>query len=117
MTFDDGIATLYEVGNVSDKGNKPKVGIKRKKDQFYFQYETLGLNRYYTALQNQQKLEAVITIPEWPKISTEDALFLENEKCYRIRMIQPTYDENALRVTKLSLERWEEISGNDYVKA
>lgn len=104
MTFDDGILTIYKTVNTALPGEKPEVRLQEK-EQFYFGYDALGINRYYTALQAQQQIEAVVNIPGWNDIQTEDVCSLESGTQYRIVMVQPTKDENGLRITKLSLER------------
>ena len=46
-----------------------------------------------------------MNIPGWNDISALDICVLEDGRQYKLAMIQPTTDENGLRVTKLSLER------------
>ena len=105
MTFDDGIVGIYELRDVSEKGKKPikKLVLAEK---FFFSYDVLGINRYYTALQANQSIEAVINVPGWNDInSARHVAVLENGNQYRITMTQPQHDEAGLRITKLSLER------------
>ncbi len=107
MTFDDGVLEIYQTINASEKGDKPNISL-RKKDAFYFGYDTVGITRYYTAMQAGQKISAVVNIPDWPDISSLDICVLEDEEQYRIVMKQKTKDENGLKITKLSLERLNE---------
>lgn len=104
MTYDDGIMRLYETVNIAPPGNKPTDGLKIK-DQHYYSYDNLGINRYYTAMANNQQIECVINVPDWPSVHATDIVVLENQNQYRIAMIQRTQDEDNLRITKLSLER------------
>ncbi len=104
MTFDDGILTVYRVENLSKPGQKPTIGLEEK-EKFYFNFDTLGVTRYYTAMQAQQQIEAVVNIPGWNEIQGTDICRLENQKQYKIVMIQFMTDENGLKITKLSLER------------
>lgn len=104
MTFDEGILNIYSMGNIADKGEKPRYMLSLK-SQHYYGYDTLGINRYYTALQANQQIEAVVNIPEWHDININDICTLENGFQYQIRMIQPGFDDNNLKFTKLSLER------------
>lgn len=113
MTFDDGILTICAVRDISEPGMKPKLTLAEK-ERFYFGYDTLGLTRYYTALQANQQIEAVVNIPGWSDISTLDICVMENGLRYRIRLIQPMLDEDGLRITKLSLER---LGENDVFEA
>lgn len=106
MTFDDGILTICSVENNANPGMMPKP-ILVIKGKFYYGFDTLGFNRYYTALQAQQQIEAVINIPGWPEILATDICVLENGDQFRIVLRQPTTDEDGLRITKLSLEKLE----------
>lgn len=104
MTFDDGILTIYSVENIGEPGMMPVTGLV-KKDQYYYGFDTLGINRFYTALQAKQQIESVVNIPGWGDISATDVCALDNGDQFRIVMRQPTIDEDGLRITKLSLER------------
>ena len=110
MTFDDGIVTIYMLTEVKQPGKKPKTELVKVED-YCFGYDTLGINRYYTALQANQQIESVINIPDWNTIDASKCIAaLEDGRQYRIQMVQPMLDEDGLRITKLSLERL----GEDY---
>ena len=116
MTYNDGVVQVYRFGtNAAEQGNKPKKGLIYV-ESFFYGYETLGFNRYYTALAANQQIEAVIRIPEWNELDpAETVLRLENGKDYRIVLVQPTADERGEHYTRLSLERIHEsydIIGN-----
>lgn len=104
MTFDDGILTIYKVENTAQPGQMPVEGLTEK-DRYYYGFDTLGINRFYTALQAQQQIEAVVNVPGWGDIAATDICTLDNGDQFRIVMRQPTLDDNGLRITKLSLER------------
>lgn len=107
MTFDDGILTIYSVENVGKPGMMPVTGLVEK-EKYYYGFDTLGFNRYYTALQAQQRIESVVNIPGWGNISATDICALDDGTQFRIVMRQPTHDEDGLKITKLSLERMDE---------
>lgn len=104
QTFDDGILTIYSTVNTAEPGMKPIIQLEEK-EQYYYGFETLGVNRYYTALQAQQQIESVVCVPGWGDISATDICAIENGDQFNIRMRQPTLDDEGLRITKLSLER------------
>lgn len=113
MTFDDGIVGVYELTQDKTPGDMPVDGMSLY-ENFCFGYETLGINRYYTAMQANQIIESVVDIPGWIPIKANrhiaiiaDADGAIDGDCdqYRIRMVQPTVDEYGLRMTRLSLER------------
>ena len=111
MTFDDGIVGVYELTDVIVAGKQPKNGLSLL-NKFYFGYDTLGINRYYTALQANQEIAAVINIPGWNTIAANKHIAIIADvdgemdgDQYRIVMVQPMLDEYGLRITKLTLER------------
>lgn len=104
MTFDDGIVRIYQLNNIAPNGEKPKYKLTLR-SAFYFGFDVLGINRYYTALQAKVQLSHIINVPGWDVVSPTDIAVLEDGTQYRIPMIQPMLDDNALRITKLSLER------------
>ena len=106
MTFDDGILKIYNTQNIADHGDMPKDGLVLKSEH-YFGYDVLGYNRYYTALQAHQNINALVNIPDWhgQEITTLDIAEMEDGIKYMIRLVQPMKDENGLNITKLTLER------------
>ena len=117
VTYDDGILKVYTVSNIAENGSKPKKGLTLK-EEFYFSFDVLGINRYFTALEAKIQLEHIVNIPGWSVVSPLDICVLEDGTQYRIQMIQPLLDEDGLRMTKLSLERISEnyefaSTGND----
>lgn len=113
MTYDDGIVGVYDLTQIKEPGRMPIDGLALR-DRFFFGYDTLGINRYYVAMQAGKQIEAVINIPGWHPmppnrtlaiIADEDGVIDSTMPQYRIVMVQPTLDEDGLRMTKLSLER------------
>lgn len=105
MTFDDGIMRVYEITNIAEPGNKPVEGLVFR-EAFFFGYTDLGINRYYTAKMAHEQIEAVVYIPGWHPIkANEYVAVMEDDAQFVIRMVQPTTDDDGLRVTRLSLER------------
>lgn len=124
MTFDDGIVGVYELTEISVPGKQPKPGLQLS-ERFFFGYDTLGINRYYTAKQASQDIAAVINISGWNPIQANkniaiianaDGVIDPTCEQFRIVMVQPMTDEYGLRITKLSLERigdkYDVIAGN-----
>lgn len=104
MTFDDGILKVCEVVNSAANGQKPKYTLSERA-RYYFSYDNLGINRYFTALNAKKQIEAVVNIPEWHEIDSRDVIVLEDGRQFRLAMVQPQFDYDNLRITKLSLER------------
>lgn len=104
MTYDDGILCICKTVNGAKPGEKPVIKLEEK-DKYYYGYDTLGFQRYYTAKQAQEQIECVVNVPGWNDIEATDICVLENGKQYRISLVQPMKDTDGLKMTKLSLER------------
>ena len=50
MTFDDGDVKIYQITNIAAPGAKPKEALGEY-DTHCFGFETVGVDRYYKALQ------------------------------------------------------------------
>ena len=106
MTFDDGILTVYSVENTADHGNKPVLGLSAK-DRYFYGYATLGIQRYYTALEANQQISAVVCIPGWNDVKNTDVVIMDEQPDirYEVRLAQPELDDLGLRIMRLTLER------------
>ena len=104
MTFDDGILTICETVQVAGNGLKPRLKLSER-ESFYFGYDVLGINRYYTALRANVQIDAVVNIPGWHEIDSRNIAVLEDGRQFRLSLIQPQLDEDGLRITKLSITR------------
>lgn len=103
MTFDDGIIMIYEMKNTANPGDKPSCKLYAK-TQHYFGFETVGITRYRTALQNKNKIENLVHIPEDRNIYADDICILENGEQYKCGLVQHLV-EKGMRITKIELER------------
>ena len=105
MTFDDGNVKIYRITNIAEPGTKPKEALGEY-ETHCFGYETVGITRYYEALQADHKISDVITIPDWHDIRPDVQIaVMEDYSQHRIRQAQKTYDDDGLKITRLSLER------------
>ena len=61
LSFNDGIVSIYKVSNIAPKGDKPceKLVFYNK---YCFADKTVGLNRYYEAMQNNVQISRSILI-------------------------------------------------------
>lgn len=112
MTFDDGILTVYGMKNTAEQGDMPKE-TPVLQSQHYFCYDTLGFQRYYTALQAKQQIDAVVNIPLWQDIRMTDMVVLDDGSSFGVRLVQKMKDDNGLQITKLTLERLENVDVTD----
>ncbi len=108
MTFDDGILKVYSVQNTAEKGDKPKLEYSYL-NSYYFAYSTVGITRYYTAKANNEMIENVVKIYQDRTIKVNDVIEIENN-FYKVLLIQHTVDEDFIKISVISLSRYEEFN-------
>lgn len=102
MTFDDGILTVYRPQNTAGPGDKPVPGLTFR-GRYYYGISSLGVTRYYAAMQAGQDVSAVVAVPGWNDIVTNDVIVLDDGRKYRAEMVQPEMDEFGLRIMRVTL--------------
>ena len=107
MTLDDGVLKIFSVENIADQGMKPVYGLKFK-SRHYFGFETVGVQRYYTAMKANSRISDLVSIWEDRSITPADICIMEDGNQYRCSFIQHMKDEEGLRITKITLERMNE---------
>ena len=85
--FNDGLVTVYTVTNVSKPGYKPVEGLSAKISLRYAE-QRLGIQRYYSGLQNQIQVERVLRVPRHGDVNSQDVAITEDGRQYRIDLIQ-----------------------------
>lgn len=78
---------------------------------------TIGYTRYYTALQNNMKIDLFVRIPQAFNISTKCRVWISpyshtDTSVYKIISITQVVDDDGLPYTDLTLERLEEEGAN-----
>ena len=106
-TYDDGIIKVYSTKNVATAGEMPVIKIAFKA-RFCFSYHEIGISRFYHAMKNGQNISAVVETYFDKNIFVNDVAVLEDESQYIIRMVQPSVNENGIRIMRISLERIEQ---------
>ena len=102
MTFDDGILTVYRPQNTAGPGDQPQPGYIFK-GRYYYGFASLGVTRYYAAMQAGQDVSAVVAVPGWNDIVTNDVIVLADGQKYGAKMVQPETDEFGLRIMRVTL--------------
>lgn len=72
-------------------GGRPKEELSEKV-KLPYEEQYLGLNRYYSARQNQVKIDRVIRVPRHRDISSQDMAGTEDGALYRIDLVQPVME-------------------------
>jgi len=102
QSFPDGTIGIYTVGDVSAAGDMPKEGIILSQTLRY-EERTVGINRFYSALQNNVKVAFVLRCPQIRSVSTSNVAVKDGVQ-FEIKQVQHPPDVNP-PVMDLTLER------------
>lgn len=103
QTFNDGVVKIYSVENNAEAGNMPKSGLTLKETLRYDEL-TVGIKRFYTAMQNNIKIDLLLRCPRKRSISTQDIAIPIDGEQYEIKQVQ--YPKNVVPLSMdLSLEK------------
>lgn len=102
QTFNDGVVKIYEVSDISAPGDKPKEWMMHKLTMRY-RRRTIGITRYYAAMQANVKIDMLIRCPSRDEISSQDIAVISGEQ-YKISQIQ--HKEEIIQ-SKIGRERQE----------
>lgn len=87
QTFNDGAVTICTVTDSAEVGRLP-VAKLTKRVLLHYEERKLGITRFYSAKQNNVRLERVIRVPKGPAIDTADAAITEDGTVYEIEQVQ-----------------------------
>lgn len=105
QTFNDGVLTVYKVGNIAGLGNMPKDGLVPKFDNTLpYEERTVGVTRFVANKQDQSVIEQLLRIPRINGIAREDVVIPIDGEQYKIKQVQSINDVEP-RCLDLSLER------------
>lgn len=105
QTFKDGIVNIYSVSNIAASGNMPKDGLTIKVSNLRYEERTVGMSRYWTALQDNARIEQLIRVPRINSVTVHDIAILNGQQ-YDIMQAQYPPDAEP-PCMDLSLERLE----------
>lgn len=87
LNFNDGIVEIYRVDNGAKNGDR-NVDVLKFRDRIRFKSHTVGIKRFYEAMQFEINITKAIIIPEpVKKISTQDIAMIDGKR-YKIEQIQ-----------------------------
>lgn len=105
ISYNDGIAEICRVDDVAEVGRIPVPHLTTKYNLMFCE-KRVGINRYYSARQNQIDIERVIRVQTVPDINTTDICVIAGIK-YRIDQVQkvedsypPSLDLSLVRYTQ-----------------
>lgn len=108
QAFKDGLVTICRLVDLAKPGDRPKEGLAPK-ETLRFHRRTVGMKRYYTAMQANQQVDAVIRCPFRDTVTAQDVAVLEGKQ-YRVTLVQRP-EGIAPPVMDLTLSRLERNYG------
>ena len=90
LSFNDGICSIYSVENVAEPGDLPEEKLIPKYD-LRFSWHTVGMSRYYEAMQAQVKISNAVDVPLRSDVNPQDVAII-NDRQYRIIQKQEKRD-------------------------
>lgn len=117
MLLRNGIITIYRQQNIASPGDMPQYDWPPIGQSFYGE-KTVGVNRYYVAMAQNDQIDMLIEIQRDRSVSAAtdrvgidrqylgmDAVDGDNNIYFRITQVQQVEDEDGLPMTDLALER------------
>lgn len=105
QTYNDGLVTIYGISNAGELGNAPEP-VLAKKVSLRYEERTVGVTRYYAALQANAMVDMVLRCQRAPAVSPQDVAVLHDGRQYRITLVQIPRDAQPPSMD-LTLERME----------
>lgn len=112
QSFNDGLVTVYEQTDAAAPGYQPQP-VLEKKVALRYEERRLGIQRYYAAAQNQQRIERVLRVPKTAIVNAQDVAITEDGRKYRIELVQlaPDVYPPCVDLTLSRIEQNGEVTG------
>lgn len=91
QSYNDGVVSIYTVEDVAQPGYQPKPE-KTLKVVLRYEEQRLGIQRYYSARQNQIDVQRVIRVQKSVPVNNQDLAETEDGRKYRIDLVQSVSD-------------------------
>ena len=104
--YSDGVVIIYGVADTAEPGLKP-VETLTPKIKLLYEEQRLGINRYYSAMQNQIEVSRVIRTPRAGSVNNQDVAITEDGKRYTVLMVQavPDVQPQSVDITLSQIEQ------------
>ena len=114
QTYNDGLCQVCEVGNIAPPGEMPKDSLTEK-IKLRYEERTVGMNRFWTAMQAHARIDMLIRTPRIRSINNFDVVVLPDGEQYQIKQIQYPKDIEppSMDLSLTRLETKYPIGGDD----
>lgn len=90
ISFNDGVCAVYFVENDAAEGDVPAEKLTEKY-RLRFRWHTVGISRYYEAMQSQVKISNAVDVPLRADINPQDVCMIDGRQ-YCIEQVQQRRD-------------------------
>lgn len=87
QTYKDGVCAVYRTKNVAQPGKKAEYKLEPKVPLLRYDERTVGIKRFYTAMQADTRIDRLIRCPRLDSVSVHDVLAIGDEQ-YEIEQVQ-----------------------------
>ena len=103
----DGTLRIYSLKNTAAPGEMPlEMLVETIPEDLYYSDRVIGVTRLYAAKGANQQISKLVRIWDVP-VEIGNYAVLDRQDQYRIDVIQPTKDDEGLKVVDLTLVREE----------
>lgn len=112
QSYNDGLVTVFEQTDAAQPGYQPRPELTKKVSLRYAE-RRLGIQRYYSAAQSQQRVERVLRVPKSGQVNSQDVAKTEDGRLYRISLVQSVPDvfPPSMDLTLVRIEQSAEVTG------
>lgn len=112
QSYNDGFLTLYSQIDIAEPGYQPTPHLL-KEAELRYEERKLGIQRYYSAAQSQQRVERVLRVPRIGGINAQDVVKTHDGRMYRVELVQAVPDvfPPSLDLTLSRIEQIAEVTG------
>lgn len=85
--LNSGVMTIYGTYDISEPGEHPEMGLYVLYENIRYHERTVGINRFWTGLSQDQKITKLLRVPKFEKVQSGDVVVLRDNQ-YVIKQIQ-----------------------------
>ena len=115
--YDSGTLILQRGVNTAPPGDAPVMELSTVWESYY-EARTVGMQRYYTAMEHAAQADAVVRVPRYYGIAPDtDRITLspvdhKDAGVYKVLQVQHVMDSDGLSATDITLERTGALDGS-----
>ena len=90
QTYKDGVCAVYCTKNIAQPGKKAEYKLEPKVPLLRYDERTVGIKRFYTAMQADTRIDRLIRCPRLDSVSVHDVVMIGGEQYDAEQVQYPT---------------------------